>query len=351
MYFSASVAVASVVALASMANAHMMLAIPAPYPGNQQGPIQDNPGGLFPCQHKMEGGTPTSIPLGSKNNKLSFLGTAVHGGGSCQISISYKKNPTSASDFRVITSFHGGCPIDKPGNMEPANAAAPLDSGLTFDVPSDIPGGDVILAWTWNNRIGNREFYMQCAPVKLTGTGGNKEGLEKLPTMVTPNMPGDCAAKENVDYAYENPGPTVRVGIKREFTKLTGCKGEKGSGGGGDKADPPKKPDDKPTPTPTTPTPTTPTCTTATVTVTVTVTAAPGATAAPSTNGGGDDGPCTDGEYKCDGKSFQQCSNKKWSAPTPLASGTSCKTGVSKTLFKRAVDRTHVRDFGQVEMV
>ena len=38
----------------------------------------------------------------------------------------------------------------------------PSAAGVTLnvDIPKDVKDGDVIIAWTWNNNTGNREFYM-----------------------------------------------------------------------------------------------------------------------------------------------------------------------------------------------
>ena len=61
--------------------------------------------------------------------------TAVHGGGSCQISLSYDEGTT----WKVIHSFVGGCPLNK---------------NLPITFPSDTPAGKgVLFAWTWLNHV------------------------------------------------------------------------------------------------------------------------------------------------------------------------------------------------------
>ena len=74
---------------------------------------------------------------------LRLEGSAIHNGGSCQLSIS----EDGGSSWKVIKSFMGNCP-----------SAAGVT--LNVDIPKDVKDGDVILAWTWNNNTGNREFYM-----------------------------------------------------------------------------------------------------------------------------------------------------------------------------------------------
>ena len=70
----------------------------------------------------------------------TVAGTAIHGGGSCQLSMSYDEGKT----WNVIQSIIGGCLID----------------GLTEEVviPADAPSGDALFAWGWFNLVGNREM-------------------------------------------------------------------------------------------------------------------------------------------------------------------------------------------------
>ncbi|PYH28820.1 uncharacterized protein BO87DRAFT_450129 [Aspergillus neoniger CBS 115656] len=79
---------------------------------------------------------------------ITLAGTATHGSGSCQISLSYDMGET----FRVIHSILGHCP-------EPLH--------YSFRIPEDAPYGPALLAWTWFNKIGNREMYMNCAQVTI----------------------------------------------------------------------------------------------------------------------------------------------------------------------------------------
>ena len=68
---------------------------------------------------------------------ISLAGSATHGGGSCQFSLSYD----GGSTWAVIHSIIGGCP---------------LNSAYTFPVPNNIPSGNALFAWTWFNKVGNR---------------------------------------------------------------------------------------------------------------------------------------------------------------------------------------------------
>jgi hypothetical protein len=62
-------------------------------------------------------------------------------------------------------SYEGNCPRRNSGESY-------LNQIFPFTVPSDLPNGDIIFAWTWFNR--EQQFFMNCAAVTITdGTGGN----------------------------------------------------------------------------------------------------------------------------------------------------------------------------------
>ena len=84
---------------------------------------------------------------------LSFTGSAVHGGGSCQVSLTKDLEPTKDSDFRVILSMEGGCPASAAGNLgeDPNGSGA---STFKYSIPKDVSPGQYTLAWTWFNKIG-----------------------------------------------------------------------------------------------------------------------------------------------------------------------------------------------------
>ncbi|KAJ4306458.1 hypothetical protein N0V88_001260 [Collariella sp. IMI 366227] len=194
----------------------MLLRVPAPYtsPALQSSPL-DPSGSNYPCQAfagAMFAGTPTKMEKAIKQ-KMGFTGSAVHGGGSCQISITYDNPPTAQSVFKVIHSIQGGCPARGVAGNAGSDPNAQAKDEYEFRFPEDIPSGNATLAWSWLNKIGNREFYMNCAPIEITGSEGNEATLATLPDMLIANIaPGNgCSTKEGIDVEYPNPGVSVET--------------------------------------------------------------------------------------------------------------------------------------------
>lgn len=214
--------------LSSIASSHMIMKTPTPFAASKlaedNGPLLPD-GSNFPCKFGYDAeGASNVMPLGSKQ-ELSFLGGATHGGGSCQVSLTYDTAPTKSSKFKVIHSFIGGCPARNAAGNIGSSAKTEDPDKYEFPIPDDIPQGDAVLAWTWFNKIGNREMYMNCAPVKLTGGGAAKRDLEKnetlvergmeafdaLPDMFVANIGNGCTTKDNTDLKFDNPGKSVEI--------------------------------------------------------------------------------------------------------------------------------------------
>lgn len=203
--------------LAATASAHIVITSPEPFTGSINSPIgADNP---FPCQGKTSG-TTTPMELGSDPD-LAFMGSTVHAGGSCQVSLSY-----DMATWKVITSYEGGCPArGQTGNLTPSDASLPVPDKYNFTVPANVPGGKATVAWTWFNKSGGvREFYMNCAAVELSGSGGDKSAYDSLPDMAVANVPqvNSCTSPENSDVTFENPGSVVYKDGPGPFAPLIG---------------------------------------------------------------------------------------------------------------------------------
>lgn len=313
---------AAVLAMASSASAHIFIETPVPFSGVSKSPLEPS-GSNFPCQGS--GYQITSMnewAVGSKQT-ISFPidQTATHGGGSCQVSVTKDEKPTKDSVWKVIHSIEGGCPTsDSKGNLD-------TDPGTLgkydFEVPAELPEGKMTMAWTWFNKVGNREMYMNCAPINVSG--GTGKGFDGLPDMVTCNIAGDagCKTKEGNDYTFANPGKSVAKLGTGPFVEIGGGAasggGSTGSSGGSTSG--------SSTPAPSAPAapaaPSTPDAAPKEPTV----------PKAPSTGGstGGSTGPGTpcseDGALLCNGESqFGICSNGKV-VYQPVAAGTKCSGG------------------------
>lgn len=161
-------------------------------------------GSNYPC-HGYQNDRPirtTATYTAGNTYNMSIAGTVTHGGGSCQLSLSYDNGAT----FKVIQSMIGGCPVTQ---------------NYDFTVPSFAPSGVALFAWTWFNEIGNREMYMNCAQVQIVGSSAARRSKEKrqgafssmssLPNIWRANIQGlnTCKTTEGLDLVYPDVGPKV----------------------------------------------------------------------------------------------------------------------------------------------
>lgn len=351
--------------LASAASAHIVMTNPVPYGSPDNSPLEAS-GSNFPCKGvSPSGGAGQNVYKAGSTQQLAFQGTAVHGGGSCQVSVTTDLNPTRDSQWKVIKSIEGGCPAqDTEGNLG-NDASAEVPYKYNFDIPQEMPEGEYVLAWTWFNKVGNREMYMNCASVEINGGSGDESFLESLPDMFVANIGEDCGTEHSKDVEFPDPGEAVERlnGATNAFAAPTGgaC-GAKGPG----PVDPPTNPEPTSAPTPPpggspvpspVPTPVAPSVPGG-VFITVPTTAPTGApepeepTApepeqpeepqqpepeVPSDGGQGAQSagsPCsTEGTWNCvGGSSFQRCASGAWSEVMQLASGMNCDDGQSSQL-------------------
>jgi hypothetical protein len=249
------------VALATLANAHVTMRQPKPFNAASISPL-DASGSNYPCQ-----GPPLSVPAaGQSGNTMKkgepftqlFRGGAVHGGGSCQVSITTDLKPTVNSKFRVIRSFIGGCPsATQIGNFEGKGADFDNPEQFKFTIPKDVPAGQYTFAWTWFNKVGNREMYMNCAHVDIVGQGGDDGFLNTLPLMFVANIgvvKPDCKTPEGISVDFPDPGLDPLSNDRAVQANITPPGPACGGGGGGGDAPPPPPP-----PAPTAPPPPAPT--------------------------------------------------------------------------------------------
>jgi hypothetical protein len=191
--------------MAAKTSAHMHISSPPPIcskenkfcpPGdidyNYDSPLDAN-GSDFPCKGKLgmlsgPAGTVVASWQGGSQQSFTITGGAYHDGGSCQASISQDKGAT----WKVVKSYIGNCPTSAGGQF-------------SFTVPNI--SGDVLFGWTWFNKVGNREMYMNCAAVNIAGSG--TDSLSSLPDIFVANIGNGCSTTEGVDLEFPNPGESV----------------------------------------------------------------------------------------------------------------------------------------------
>ncbi|PYH78293.1 hypothetical protein BO82DRAFT_291483 [Aspergillus uvarum CBS 121591] len=204
----------------SAVEGHMIMSQPVPYGKDtlNNSPLAAD-GSDFPCKLRSNTYQVTEWNKAAigESMPLTFQGSAVHGGGSCQISLTTDLEPTKDSTWMVIKSFEGGCPANVDGNL-PANPNGVDPYSFNYTIPDGITPGKYTLAWTWFNRIGNREMYMNCAPLEVIDGSSSKrsrvmpkleERSSSFPPMFVANVNG-CTTKEGVDIRFPQPGADVQ---------------------------------------------------------------------------------------------------------------------------------------------
>lgn len=155
--------------------------------------------GTYPCKGYIaspDDVTMTPITSWSAGGTYNYTvaGTATHGGGSCQLVMSYDYGKT----WQVIFSYIGGCMVE--------------GSTTEFTLPSDAPNGEAMFGWNWFNRLGNREMYQNCAVVTITnGGGGLSPSVYPAPFVANAGV-NECSTIENQDPVFPEPGPNVKYG-------------------------------------------------------------------------------------------------------------------------------------------
>ena len=360
-----SMLLASGLALAASVSAHMRLSTPTPF---GQSTLTSAPlaadGSDFPCKQRpgvydFQGAPNPPMAIGASQT-LAFIGGATHGGGSCQVSLTTDKNPTKDSKWQVIHSIEGNCPDGFDGNL----SGDPNDQGSSkfqYTIPDGIQPGDYVLAWTWFNRIGNREMYMNCAPITVTAASKKRDAQPaaneaestvqepqyskrdgSLPNMFVANIGNGCTTAEGGNVKFPNPGSSVdvhptynskdAVGNSCGTVSKAATSGNSGSSGSsGDPGTPPSTTAPSaavPTasPPPHAPAPSSPAPKPVASPVAST---APVPAPVPGNNASSVPGSCTPGQAVCspDGKQIGTCDSTQHVTFFNVAQGTKCEGG------------------------
>jgi hypothetical protein len=352
---------------ASVVNAHMIMTQPVPYGKDSlnNSPL-DAEGGDFPC--KLRGDTYSvakeNIMESGSQQQLHLQGQATHGGGSCQISLTEDRAPSKSTTWKVIQSIEGGCPANVDGNMG-GDASAADPTYFNFTIPEDFAAGQYTLAWTWFNRIGSREMYMNCAPITITKSSDKRSPevlvVEKrtanYPPMFVANING-CTTKEGIDIRFPQPGTAIQYNGEPANLAPEGqaaCSGtprfsgdantassssSTGSGSTGSGSESSSTVAGG-TPFETSSQTGAPATTFTSAPAAASVANIPQSTALTASSGrsGALSGSCSpEGVWNCiAGTSFQRCANGQWTLSQQMASGTQCTVGQSSDLSISAV--------------
>jgi hypothetical protein len=228
--------IAAIAAFIGSSSAHMIMHEPLQWtvPGEALAPLEFD-GSDFPCANAYSNTTAAATYTAGGTGKLVTQGSAVHGGGSGQMVITYDFPPTANSVWRVMQSWEGDHPIKADGNL-PADPTL-LHDPIDFAIPAGLPSGTAVVAWTWFNRIGNREMYMKCATAQIDGVTSsvsdlnNDPGMLALPTFFRANSGNGCEVPENIDaIAFKNPGANLVLAGGYTPTSISCDDSEAGSG-------------------------------------------------------------------------------------------------------------------------
>lgn len=211
--------------LGAVVQGHMILNSPVPYGvhnGIDNSPLSSD-GSNYPCKVTSDPATwysqaniDNTYAAGS-TQELSFKGSAVHGGGSCQLAITNDMQPSKDTSWRVVLSIESGCPT--------TDGQSP--STYNWTVPADLEPGKYSFAWTWiSKEAGQPEYYMNCAPLTITagssskrsqpGPAGRADSSSGYPELFVANLNSinSCKIGPGVDPVYPNPGSNVETALK-----------------------------------------------------------------------------------------------------------------------------------------
>jgi hypothetical protein len=83
-------------------------------------------------------------------------------------------------------------------------------------IPPGTQSGYAVLSWSWNNAIGNREWYQDCAPVTIPGDG--KDKLDSRLDIFVANVPkfNNCTTKPFTAPDYPGVGQKNDTDVERD---------------------------------------------------------------------------------------------------------------------------------------
>jgi len=126
----------------------------------------------YPCKGFPAGPAITEITTDVVPIKIESHGS--HSGGHCQFGVSF-----DGRTFVVLKQLVRDC-------LKPDM----FNYNYQITLPRSIPNGNMIVFWTWINSVGNREYYMDCADIKLNRINSNEGGGVNGKELIVANLPG-----------------------------------------------------------------------------------------------------------------------------------------------------------------
>ncbi|KAF8941353.1 hypothetical protein EDD21DRAFT_322793 [Dissophora ornata] len=231
MIFKNTIITAAMVCLSAMtAQAHVGLSTPcgryqpaagcpAPPPGqsidyNINSPIGTHDSKTLPiCKNLVPYTQRTVYKAGETINTAYSVG-ASHGGGHCQWALSYDGGKT----WVVLKTLIRDC---LKGVVTGQAYSVPVQ------IPANAPSGNATFQWIWNNAIGNRELYSNCADITIKGTnGGTVTGVAPLyanygpSSLLIPEFPNPTDPDMHEAFA-KRPAVTITVSGNGKSTTTT----------------------------------------------------------------------------------------------------------------------------------
>ncbi|KAH6699050.1 hypothetical protein BKA61DRAFT_583088 [Leptodontidium sp. MPI-SDFR-AT-0119] len=206
---------------------HTYMQHPIPYASQLRDNFPMNKDGSnWPCNGEKEYDPKGVMNVWERGSTqyLQAMGGASHGGGSCQISFTRDLKPSIHSEWRVIHSIHGGCPIRNLTETNYGDSATTLlPSIYNFTIPDWLPIGQGVMAWTWYGRWSVPEMFMNCAPIMVLGGPTGKDVLDETldekfrsaPLMFEANNGNGCWTT-NLGNCVQFPDPGESVEVNPE---------------------------------------------------------------------------------------------------------------------------------------
>ncbi|KAF9360424.1 hypothetical protein BGX26_009411 [Mortierella sp. AD094] len=184
-FTSLALCLISLAAIATVSQAHVGLLRPCargspragcPAPSNGQNvdydlnsPIGTHDSKNSPiCKQSVASATRTTVTAGQSITTTYSVG-APHGGGHCQWALSYD----GGKNWVVLKTLIRDCLRNVSGGQ---------DYSVSVPIPKNAPSGKATFMWLWNNAVGNRELYSNCADIVIKGgpNGGTLKGVAPL---------------------------------------------------------------------------------------------------------------------------------------------------------------------------